>query len=122
MVEEGKQYYEGSIKEDAYDWNLPSAVFFSMTIISTIGYGTFTPQTAGGRVFTMVFAIASITYFGYFLTITADRVIYFIKWVARKWRPDIQLSPSRELKIIVAVAFGYVLAMSAMGPVFAGWD
>jgi len=43
---------------DALNWHFPGAVFFMLTIITTIGYGTFTPQTDAGLV--MVVAAGSL--------------------------------------------------------------
>ncbi|KAG8466626.1 hypothetical protein KFE25_008005 [Diacronema lutheri] len=49
------------------NWTFNGAAFFSFTLMTTIGYGSFTPKTAAGRIFTMVYApagiaIAAITY------------------------------------------------------------
>merc|ERR1712023_108738 len=95
-----------------------------MTIISTIGYGTFAPVTAAGRIFTMVFAILSIAYFGYFLTITSDRLIFCIKWFAQKWKGDksFVLKPTAELRVTIVLAILYIFFLSACGPIFAGWN
>lgn len=37
-----------------------------------------------GKMFTMFFAVLSISYFGYFLTIVSDRIMWSIKWMAKK--------------------------------------
>ncbi|XP_063849599.1 potassium channel subfamily K member 15-like isoform X1 [Scylla paramamosain] len=41
-------------------WNFPQAVFFSATVLTTIGYGNIAPETAWGRVFCIVFALVGI--------------------------------------------------------------
>ncbi|XP_071502146.1 potassium channel subfamily K member 18-like isoform X2 [Diadema antillarum] len=41
-------------------WNFYGALFFSATVISTIGYGNIAPVTPGGRVFCMVYAVFGI--------------------------------------------------------------
>jgi hypothetical protein len=121
-VPDGKQPYEGSMKEDTYDWNLPSAVFFAMTIVSTIGYGTFSCSTALGQMFTMGYAIASISYFGYFLTITSDRILFFIKWASKKYKGHhYRIKPLAQLKIVGVLTLLFLIFLSAGGPVFAGW-
>ncbi|XP_038046614.1 TWiK family of potassium channels protein 7-like isoform X1 [Patiria miniata] len=41
-------------------WNYFGALFFSATVISTIGYGNIAPVTVGGRVFCMIYAVFGI--------------------------------------------------------------
>ena len=121
-VPAGKQPYEGSMKEDTYDWNLPSAVFFAMTIVSTIGYATFSCSTSLGQMFTMAFAIVSISYFGYFLTITSDRILYFVKWASKKYKgQSYRIKPIAQLKIVCLLSVLFLLFLAVGGPVFAGW-
>lgn len=45
---------------DFHDWDFAGAFFFSCTIVSTIGYGTFAPATTGGRVFLIFYALIGI--------------------------------------------------------------
>ena len=42
------------------NWEMPSAIFFVTTIVTTIGYGTFAPGTDGGKTFTVIFAFIGI--------------------------------------------------------------
>ncbi|XP_038046615.1 TWiK family of potassium channels protein 7-like isoform X2 [Patiria miniata] len=41
-------------------WTFAGAMFFSCTVISTIGYGNIAPVTVGGRVFCMIYAVFGI--------------------------------------------------------------
>lgn len=41
-------------------WNLTSAMLFSMTTITTIGYGDIAPVTTGGRIFCIFYCIVGI--------------------------------------------------------------
>ena len=43
-------------------WDFIQSVFFSTTIITTIGYGNISPVTFPGRVFCIVFAIIGIPF------------------------------------------------------------
>jgi hypothetical protein len=45
-------------------WDFQSASFFMFTIVSTIGYGLFTPSTWQGRLFTCCFAVPGMILFG----------------------------------------------------------
>ena len=42
------------------DWTAAGSLFFAFQAMTTIGYGTFTPQTPGGRVMTIVFGAVGI--------------------------------------------------------------
>ncbi|KAF5406321.1 hypothetical protein PHET_00166 [Paragonimus heterotremus] len=42
------------------NWNLDQAIFFSMTVITTIGYGKVSPVTTGGKIFCIVLACFGI--------------------------------------------------------------
>uniref|UniRef100_A0A914W3A9 Potassium channel domain-containing protein n=1 Tax=Plectus sambesii TaxID=2011161 RepID=A0A914W3A9_9BILA len=42
------------------DWNFPSAIFFSTTVLTTIGYGHLVPVTFWGRLFCIAYALFGI--------------------------------------------------------------
>ncbi|XP_041347079.1 TWiK family of potassium channels protein 18-like [Gigantopelta aegis] len=44
----------------AAKWNYPGALLYSVTVITTIGYGHLTPQTQLGRIATMIYALIGI--------------------------------------------------------------
>merc|ERR1712038_912331 len=44
------------------NWDYLQSVFFSTTILTTIGYGNIAPVTAEGRVFCIIFAIIGIPF------------------------------------------------------------
>jgi len=47
-------------KEFSYNWDYIQSVFFSLTILTTIGYGNFATETFGGRLFCLLFGIIGI--------------------------------------------------------------
>lgn len=47
-------------QEPDYGWNYARAMFFSATVITTIGYGNIAPVTTRGRIFCIVYAIFGI--------------------------------------------------------------
>jgi len=49
-------------KQVWYKWTYVQSVFFSSTIITTVGYGNIAPSTAFGRVFCIVFAIIGMPF------------------------------------------------------------
>lgn len=42
------------------NWDFSSAFFFAGTVVTTIGYGTIAPKTAGGQIFCMCYALFGI--------------------------------------------------------------
>ncbi|XP_053331177.1 potassium channel subfamily K member 16-like [Spea bombifrons] len=42
------------------NWDLSSSFFFSGTVVTTIGYGTIAPRTAGGQIFCVFYALFGI--------------------------------------------------------------
>ncbi|XP_023345518.1 potassium channel subfamily K member 18 isoform X2 [Eurytemora carolleeae] len=56
-------------KEFSFNWDYIQSVFFSLTILTTIGYGNFAAVTRGGRIFCLLFGIIGIPFM---LSVLAD--------------------------------------------------
>lgn len=41
-------------------WSLLDALYFSVTTLATVGYGDLSPQTAAGKVFTIVYILTGL--------------------------------------------------------------
>ncbi|XP_078703528.1 potassium channel subfamily K member 10-like [Branchiostoma floridae x Branchiostoma belcheri] len=50
------------------NWDFMPSIGFSMTVVTTIGYGATTPKTTGGRVFTIFYALLGIPLTAAFLS------------------------------------------------------
>ena len=59
----------------AEGWGWLDALFFSVVTISTVGYGNLVPQTAAGKIFTMVYIFCGIGLFVAAATAMADALI-----------------------------------------------
>ncbi|CAB4065370.1 KCNKN [Lepeophtheirus salmonis] len=70
-------------KDIQYEWNYIQAVFFSSTILTTIGYGNIAPVGTPGRVFCILFAIIGIPFT---LSVIADIGQIFATLVSLFWR------------------------------------
>lgn len=53
-----------SVAKATAKWGWRPATFFSMTVVSTVGYGAYTPLTSAGKVFTVLLACVGIPLFG----------------------------------------------------------
>ena len=42
------------------DWNLFESFYFSVLMLTTVGYGDFTPQTVAGRAFTVFYVLVGL--------------------------------------------------------------
>ncbi|XP_064622233.1 potassium channel subfamily K member 10-like isoform X2 [Lineus longissimus] len=50
----------GNTTSSHTNWDYASAIFFSSTVVTTIGYGNIAPSTEGGRAFCSVYALIGI--------------------------------------------------------------
>jgi hypothetical protein len=80
-------------------WSLLDAVYFSVVTLATVGYGDFSPKTAPGKLFTMVYIVVGIGLLAAFANAFAKR------WVDRRIRrmtappkapPDTNGQPARR--------------------------
>ena len=60
LQEEVVAVEQGRLHELDQNWDRTGGMFFAFTIATSIGYGTFTPVTRGGRFFTIIYALVSI--------------------------------------------------------------
>ena len=78
-------------------WTVSGATFYSLTVITTIGYGSFAPKTLGGRTFTIFYAMFGISVIGLLLSNLAIVIGDLFKSVAsRVWLPRRVLSQERH--------------------------
>ncbi|XP_076761613.1 potassium two pore domain channel subfamily K member galene isoform X2 [Xylocopa sonorina] len=55
-----KEGWDGSEGEDDIQWTFAGALFYSIVVITTIGYGHIAPKTKNGKVVTIFYAIVGI--------------------------------------------------------------
>lgn len=83
IVEEAVQHGINVVSQDYHvSWNYIQSVFFSTTILTTIGYGNIAPVTFFGRLFCMLFAIIGIPFT---LSVVADVGQLFATLLSTIW-------------------------------------
>ncbi|XP_066928939.1 potassium channel subfamily K member 1-like isoform X2 [Clytia hemisphaerica] len=60
-------------------WDFTSSLFFTATLVTTIGYGDRYPMTGGGRSFCIIYALIGIPFTGYLVTILCTLFANLIK-------------------------------------------
>eukprot|EP01060_Flectonema_neradi_P026713 TRINITY_DN3594_c4_g1_i1.p1 TRINITY_DN3594_c4_g1~~TRINITY_DN3594_c4_g1_i1.p1 ORF type:complete len:400 (+),score=71.88 TRINITY_DN3594_c4_g1_i1:43-1242(+) len=81
-------------------WTLSGSIFYSMTVITTIGYGSFAPSTYNGKSFTVLYGFFGISIIGQLLASCAGILIGVGKALAQRAllqkEEDIPRDPWRE--------------------------
>ncbi|RLK03580.1 potassium channel family protein [Ruegeria conchae] len=56
-------------------WSWLDSIYFSVVTISTVGFGDFSPETAAGKIFTMIYIIVGLGIFVTTATTVADTIL-----------------------------------------------
>jgi len=92
-----KQFFErnGNEMQDREKWTFPGAVFFVITLVTTLGYGNFHPRTPNGQLFTVLFGLVGIPVMSYVLS-------HFGRLVVDVWMPMCPtINAGRERRVVV---------------------
>lgn len=72
--------YDGN-DEGQLQWSFPGALFFSIIVITTIGYGNVTPKTKLGKIVTILYAIVGIPLLLLCLSSIGDIMAHSFKFI-----------------------------------------
>lgn len=56
-------------------WSWLDSIYFSVVTISTVGFGDFSPETAAGKIFTMIYILVGLGVFVTAATTVADTIL-----------------------------------------------
>lgn len=72
LVREIKKGYDGNEADATAQWSFSGAFLYSLTVITTIGYGNIAPKTQWGKIVTILYAIVGIPLMLLYLTNIGD--------------------------------------------------
>ncbi|CAF0933721.1 unnamed protein product [Adineta ricciae] len=108
-------------------WKFPGAFFFSLTVITTIGYGHSCPTTSWGKSFCMLYAVIGIPLCLVMFQSVGERLNNFSSWCIQRIKKCVKLrhceSTQTELVIVgTVIAVGVVTGGAAMFHHYESWD
>ncbi|XP_069956747.1 TWiK family of potassium channels protein 7 [Cherax quadricarinatus] len=65
----------------SYQWTFAGSFLYSLTVITTIGYGSVAPKTVLGRVVTIIYALLGIPLMLLYLSSVGDLLSRALKWL-----------------------------------------
>ncbi|VDK60787.1 unnamed protein product [Anisakis simplex] len=92
-----------------YQWKFAGAFYFATVVITTVGYGHSAPDTAAGKLFCMMFALAGIPLGLVMFQSIGERVNTFIAFCLRKLRASLM---AKDINIIGEVTPKHLLMVS----------
>ncbi|XP_026468549.1 TWiK family of potassium channels protein 7-like [Ctenocephalides felis] len=128
-VSEGFRFDNMSDNEGREKWNILQAVFFSSTVLTTIGYGNIVPETKWGQLFCIPFAMIGIPLT---LTVVSDWGKLFASAVSRlakhlpampeRCRKSFRKAAVRRALYISGAICALCLYLAAGATVFLLWE
>ncbi|XP_055374685.1 TWiK family of potassium channels protein 7 isoform X2 [Condylostylus longicornis] len=79
-----KAELEGSNDDTENDWTFSSSFLYSLTVITTIGYGNIAPKSIWGKISTIIYAIIGMPLFLLYLSNIGDILAKSFKWTYAK--------------------------------------
>ncbi|KAL9982734.1 hypothetical protein ACROYT_G004819 [Oculina patagonica] len=104
-------------------WSFTGSLFFSGTVITTIGYGHFAPRTLPGRLFCMVYALFGIPITWLMLTSLGRKIVEHIGMSLqnRECKPENKLYNLLCLLVATLLAFFVMMVIALVGMFAENW-
>ena len=133
IAELEKRGKQRPVNSGSLNWTPAGSLFFAFTVMTTIGYGTFVPETDEGRILTMFLGLVGIISTGFMLGTCAaslntfvERILFSCRTVCSRQVPtNTQAAPkvsmSAKVGFTATLLLVYMLA-GALIPAYAeGW-
>ena len=85
----GPKEIEDSTLEHNWEWL--GCVFFATTVLSTIGYGSYAPQSTAARMLLSILTIPAVGAFGYGLAQVAELITHGVAHFVQQWNEHIRV-------------------------------
>lgn len=107
-------------------WKFAGAFYFALTVITTIGYGHSTPQTDGGKIFCMIYALVGIPLCIVMFQSVGERLNTFVTFLMKQGKKCLRMKKTEvsqtNLILVTMNLSGIVLTAGAAAFVhFEGW-
>lgn len=120
----GKPFRVDPNRADPFKWHFYNAVFFVITVVSTIGYGNLAPTTPFSRILMIFYALVGIPMNGILLKSLADYFAHFFLRARDKYRAHHHNPMSLAGSILMYVSLGifvFIVSPSFLFMHFEGW-
>lgn len=120
----GKSFNVDPNRADPYKWHFYNAVFFVITVVSTIGYGNLAPTTTLSRLLMILYALVGIPMNGILLKSLADYFGHFFLRARDKYRAHRHDGMSLAGSILMYFCLGFfvfIISPSFLFMYFEGW-
>ncbi|KAK3916115.1 Open rectifier potassium channel protein 1 [Frankliniella fusca] len=121
----GKSFNRDPNRADPYKWHFYNAVFFVITVVSTIGYGNLAPTTMLSRLLMILYALVGIPMNGILLKSLADYFGHFFLRARKKYRMHQHDGMSLAGSILMYFCLGFfvfIISPSFIFMYFEGWQ
>jgi len=103
-------------------WTWDGSAFFAFTVITTIGYGSYTPETVGGKVFTVIYALLGLGVASAFLSAVGENALDLVRYCFRRVEGN-SSDKNQHNFLVVNIALGiFVLLSVCFYTVTEGWS
>uniref|UniRef100_A0A1B6BXP2 Potassium channel domain-containing protein n=1 Tax=Clastoptera arizonana TaxID=38151 RepID=A0A1B6BXP2_9HEMI len=105
-------------KHNNHVWSFPSSFLYSLTLITTIGYGSISPRTPWGRIVTIVYALIGIPLMLVYLSTVGDTMArHFRKFYSKLSRNSTppEKSPKQDPALSKSVIANHIHADQKIG-------
>ncbi|KAH9503096.1 hypothetical protein Btru_069951 [Bulinus truncatus] len=117
-----------NVKVESVEWTFISSIVYSVTLITSIGYGNLTPNTVEGRIATIFYSMVGIPLCLLYLTsiggVMADLFKFsYNRFASYRWNVRAKSYGDQTIRVPVAVTLTFIVVYNALGVlIFSIWE